>query len=156
MSVESEDGASVSIPPPFVYLAVALLGVLLERRVLALPLDDRWARPLGIAALILGVASIAVAMRMFFRSGQKPEPWKPTPSIVAAGLYRWTRNPMYVGMALLQAGGGLLKGYGWIVLLVPLSLWLVYLTAVRHEEEYLEIKFGEEYLRYRASVRRWL
>ncbi|MEM7479603.1 MAG: isoprenylcysteine carboxylmethyltransferase family protein [Acidobacteriota bacterium] len=156
MSSEPKDGARVRMPPPLVFLAAALLGALMERQVIALPLAGAWTLPVGILCLVLGALLIALAMRLFFRSGQDPEPWKPTPSIVAAGIFRWTRNPMYVGMALLQIGAGVLKGYGWIVLTVPLSLWLVYLTAVRHEEEYLTGKFGDEYLRYRASVRRWL
>ena len=63
---------------------------------------------------------------------------------------------MYVGMAFLQIAIGAGLGNWWIIIFVPVVLLLIYTTAVRHEEEYLERKFGGEYTRYRASVRRWL
>ncbi len=71
-------------------------------------------------------------------------------------MYRFTRNPMYVGMALLQAGIGLALASAWTIALVPVVLAVVYATAVRHEEAYLEEKFGAAYLSYNSSVRRWM
>jgi len=58
--------------------------------------------------------------------------------------------------ALMQIGIGIGLGNGWIVALVPPVLLVVYFTAIRHEEAYLERKFGETYAKYKASVRRWL
>ncbi|MDH3214158.1 MAG: isoprenylcysteine carboxylmethyltransferase family protein [Myxococcales bacterium] len=104
----------------------------------------------------LGVAMMAKAMGLFRRTGQDPRPWKGTPEIIAIGVYRVTRNPMYVGMALLQIGIGMGLANGWILVLVPPVLALVYATAIRHEEAYLESKFGDTYLAYKASVRRWI
>ncbi|MEM7049863.1 MAG: isoprenylcysteine carboxylmethyltransferase family protein [Acidobacteriota bacterium] len=147
-----EDRAAVRIPPPLVFVAVAGLGVLLGR---VLPLPGRFPFA-GWLCLAGGIVLLAASLTSLLRSGQDPEPWKPSPSLVARGIYRWSRNPMYVGMALLQAAGGLIKGYGWLVVLVPLSLGLVYRTAVRHEEAYLERKFGDAYRDYCARVRRWL
>jgi len=63
---------------------------------------------------------------------------------------------MYVGMALLQVAIGLGLGTWWIIILVPVVLTVVHATAVLPEELYLERKFGDEYTRYKASVRRWL
>ena len=63
---------------------------------------------------------------------------------------------MYVGMALLQAAVGIGRSNGWIVALVPAALVVIYATAIRHEEAYLERKFGQPYLDYMSSVRRWL
>ena len=63
---------------------------------------------------------------------------------------------MYVGMALLQAAVGLWQSNGWILVFLPLALFGVFLTAIRHEEAYLERKFGDAYRSYRSSVRRWL
>ena len=67
-----------------------------------------------------------------------------------------TRNPMYVGMALLQTAIGIGWASGWIIALVPVVLAVVYATAVRHEEAYLEETFGGPYLKYKSSVRRWI
>ena len=63
---------------------------------------------------------------------------------------------MYVGMALIQIGIGVALANGWILAFVPVVLVVVYATAIRHEEAYLERKFGEGYLVYKRSVRRWL
>ena len=96
------------------------------------------------------------AMRRFVATGQDPKPWLSSPELIAAGIYRVSRNPMYLSMAVLQASLGIAIGYGWVVLLVPVSMATVHWTAIRHEERYLGNKFGEAYAQYRRSVRRWL
>jgi len=95
-------------------------------------------------------------MKLFHGSGQDPAPWKSTPEILSKGIYRFSRNPMYVGMALIQTAIALAKANGWMLALVPATLFFIYLTAVRHEEAYLEGKFGDAYIEYKRSVRRWL
>jgi len=157
-NADERDGAAVRFPPPFVYLIAVIVGALLQAWVLPLRLGlPSGARiVLGVAATLLGVASIAAAIGLFRRTGQDPAPWKSTPKIVATGIYRVTRNPMYVGMALVQAGIGFGWGNGWILLLLPLVIVVIYTSAIRHEEAYLERKFGDVYLRYKGSVRRWL
>jgi protein-S-isoprenylcysteine O-methyltransferase Ste14 len=158
MSDGERDGAAVRIPPPLVYLGAVGVGVLLQTFVQpagpALPTGVRIA--VTAAAALLGLAAIGGAVRLFRRTGQDPKPWEPTPEIVSSGVYRLTRNPMYVGMALLQIAIGVGLANGWVLALVPLVLVLVYWTAIRHEEAYLERKFGETYARYKRSVRRWL
>jgi len=156
--VEERDGAAVRVPPPLVYLGAVIGGVLLHAYVVALPL-----RLPGLARGVLGgllagvgIGLLSAAFGLFRRTGQDPKPWEPTPELVVEGVYRYTRNPMYVGLALLQAGIGVASGNGWIVLLVPVVLAIVYVVAVRHEEAYLERKFGAAYTSYRDSVRRWI
>ncbi len=123
---------------------------------LPLPLSDSVSVGAGGVAVLAGSALLLAATGLFRRSGQAPAPWTSTPEIISSGVYRYTRNPMYIGMALLQLGVGIGFRSGWIVALTPLVLWWVYRTAIRHEEAYLESKFGETYTRYRSSVRRWL
>ena len=77
-------------------------------------------------------------------------------ALISTGVYRITRNPMYVGMALLQTGIGIGFANGWIISLVPPVLAIIYATAIRPEEAYLERKFGDPYTEYKRSVRRWL
>ncbi len=158
MEPAPSDGAAVRFPPPFVYLIAVTVGVLLQAFLLPLPLNlPTGARiVVGLALAVLGFTLGGFAFGLFRRTGQDPAPWKSTPEIVSTGIFRFTRNPMYVGMALVQAGIGLGLGNAWIVALVPVSLAVVYATAVRHEEAYLERKFGRSYLSYKASVRRWL
>jgi protein-S-isoprenylcysteine O-methyltransferase Ste14 len=158
METTTHDGAAVRIPPPLVYLGAVVLGGLLHALVLPLPLP--LSIPLRIAgaavAGALGIGLVSAAMGLFRKIGQDPAPWKPTPEIVSRGVYRLTRNPMYVGMALLQTAIAIGWANGWILLLVPAVLAIVQSTAIRHEEAYLERKFGESYLAYKRSVRRWL
>jgi protein-S-isoprenylcysteine O-methyltransferase Ste14 len=158
METTPHDGAAVRIPPPFVYLGAVVLGGLLHE--LVLPLRLPLSTPLRIAgaaiAGALGIGLVAAAIGLFRKIGQDPAPWKPTPEIVSTGIYRLTRNPMYVGMALLQTAIALGWANGWILALVPVVLVTIRLIAIRHEEAYLERKFGETYLAYKRSVRRWL
>jgi len=158
MEASERDGAAVRFPPPLVYLIAVFVGILLHAFVLPLPLELPGSARIMVAlgAAVLGLAIGGSAFGLFRRTGQDPAPWKSTPEIVSTGIYRFTRNPMYVGMALVQAGIGVGLGNAWIVALVPAVLVVVYATAVRHEEAYLERKFGPSYLTYKASVRRWL
>ncbi|MEB2343192.1 MAG: isoprenylcysteine carboxylmethyltransferase family protein [Deltaproteobacteria bacterium] len=151
------DGAKVRLPPPLVYLLALLVAGGLHGIVpLRLPLSPA-ARAVGaMLGAALGVAFLAGALGLFRRTGQDPKPWKSTPSIVSSGVYRRSRNPMYVGMALLLLAIGWGWGNGWVLLAIPLVLAIVYATAIRHEEAYLEAKFGDEYLAYKRSTRRWL
>lgn len=103
----------------------------------------------------LGLALILWAVRWHRRTGQDPAPWKPSPSLLFVGPYRFTRNPMYVGMMALQIGVGMALVNAWVCFLAPASLWIVHWIAVLPEEAYLAQKFGEPYLRYKASVRRY-
>ena len=157
METLENDAAAVRFPPPLVYLIAVFAGVLLHVLLplpLALPSALRAALA-GLAAL-LGAALIRSAIGHFRRTGQDPIPWKSTPEIISSGIYRFTRNPMYVGMAFIQLGIGIALRNGWIVVLLPVAMGFIYATAIRHEEAYLERKFGESYTRYKASVRRWL
>ena len=152
------DGASVRVPPPLVYLAALIAAGLVQRYLfplsLNLPRGVRFAAAAVVAAIGFGL--MAAAVGLFRRTGQDPKPWRSTPEIISTGVYRITRNPMYVGMALLQAGIGIVRANGWIIALVPVVLAVVYATAVRHEEAYLEETFGDAYLSYKSSVRRWI
>ena len=153
-----QDGASVRIPPPLVYLAAVIAGGLAGRYLFPLSLDVPGGVRFTAAAVVvaIGFGVMAAAVGLFRRTGQDPKPWKSTPEIISTGVYRITRNPMYVGMALLQAGYGMARANGWTIALIPIVLAVVYATAVRHEEAYLEQKFGAAYLTYKSSVRRWI
>jgi len=155
--MDDNDGAAVRYPPPLVYLAALVVGGVLHY-LAPLALDPGFAVRVGGGAIsaLAGVGLMAAAMGLFRRTGQDPKPWKATPEIISTGIYTRTRNPMYVGMALLQLGIGIGWANGWIVALIPPVLIIIYLTAIRHEEAYLEGKFGDSYLEYKNSVRRWL
>jgi len=157
MAAPERDGAAVRIPPPLVYLSAVIAGGVLQ-----LVAPFRLGLPPGlrigsaVAAALLGLALGGSAFAGFRRTGQSPKPWESTPEILATGSFRFTRNPMYVAMALFQLAIGLGWGNGWIVAGIPVVLVVVQATAIRHEEAYLERKFGDDYRRYKATTRRWL
>ncbi len=155
---DENDGAAVRFPPPLIYLAAVILGIVAHAYIVPLPmaLSPGLRISVGMATTVLGLLLMVGAVGLFRRTGQNPTPWKPTPEIVSTGVYRISRNPMYVGMALFQIAIGIGLANGWIVILVPVVLTIVYRAVVRHEERYLEEKFGDTYDRYKKSVRRWL
>jgi protein-S-isoprenylcysteine O-methyltransferase Ste14 len=155
---DGNDGAAVRFPPPFVPLIALVLGVVVHLWLLPLSIPLASGVRYGLAALLLGLGTLlmAGAFGLFRRTGQDPKPWESTPEIISTGIYRFTRNPMYVSMGLLQAGIGFALANGWVVLLVPVVWVVIYFIAIRHEEAYLEGKFGNVYTEYKTSVRRWL
>lgn len=158
MDSVTRDGAAVRLPPPLVFLLALVAGIVLH--LLAAPLRVALPDTLRVVASVtfaaIGLGLIGAAIGLFRRTGQDPRPWKSTPSIIADGVYRYTRNPMYVGMAAVLAAIGIGAANGWLLGLVPLALAIVHVTAVRPEEAYLEEKFGAEYLAYKRRVRRWV
>jgi protein-S-isoprenylcysteine O-methyltransferase Ste14 len=158
MSTEATDGASVKLPPPLPYLAAVFAGWMLNSFYLPFPLS--LSPPLRIVGatifILLGLTTVASAGWLFKQTGQDPTPWKPTTEILSSGIYRFTRNPMYLGLALIQVGLAIAMSNLWLLALLPAALVVVYATAIRHEESYLERKFGDAYLDYKRSVRRWL
>jgi protein-S-isoprenylcysteine O-methyltransferase Ste14 len=158
-SVQSEHGgANVRFPPPLVFLGLIVLGVALHGwvRPLTVPLA-LWPRIIAGVVVALGGLRMAVVARVLFtRTGQDPAPWRPSPELLVHGIYRYTRNPMYIGLTLFQVGLGIALGNGWIAALAPIGLAIVHFIAVRPEETYLTEKFGESYLDYKRAVRRYL
>ena len=157
---ELNDAAAVRVFPPGVPLVAILIGVGLESRWpidlnLALASSERYwiggAIILG-AVLVLGLWSVVV----FRRGGQDENPWKPTPHIEQRGPFRVTRNPMYLQMLLVCIGFSILLANWWILVLTPVTAWLLQRLVILPEEEYLERKFDDSYLSYKRRVRRWL
>jgi len=105
---------------------------------------------------VAGLALLASFNTSFQRRGTAVEPWKPTTAIVTTGPYRITRNPAYLGMALLYIGIALLADSLWALAPLPVVLVLIDRGVIAREERYLERKFGAEYVDYRSRVRRWV
>lgn len=76
--------------------------------------------------------------------------------LVTGGFFRYTRNPMYLGMVLLILGAAMLYGTAGALLPAPFFAWIIQRNFIRAEERFMEAAFGEEYLAYKKSVRRWL
>lgn len=143
--------------PPLLYLGALVAGVVAKWL-----LGGSIAPGSGLrlaAGTVLAAAGVAVGLwfsRVFERAGQDRSPRTPTPAIVSDGLYRYSRNPAYVSLTALLLGLGLLLDNAWLLgLAVPVVL-VMHFGVILREEAYLERKFGDEYLRYKGQVRRWL
>ncbi len=152
----SPDNAGVRVPPPFIYLGGLVLGFVLEVLLpgSSVPAVVQWG--LGGVLLLAGLALAVSFNTAFQRRGTAVEPWKPTTAIVSTGPFRLTRNPAYVGMALLYAGIAVMSDALWALAPLPVVLLIVDRAVIAREERYLERKFGPEYLDYKGRVRRWI
>jgi protein-S-isoprenylcysteine O-methyltransferase Ste14 len=150
------DTAGVVAPPPLIFLAGLAVGFGLEALLPGGSLPDvvRWV--VGGIALVTGVALQTTFIAAFSRKGTAVEPWKPTTAIVTTGPYRLTRNPAYLGMALIYTGIALLADAPWALVPLPAVLAVIDRGVITREERYLERKFGAEYTEYTARVRRWV
>jgi len=160
METEDQHFAAVKFPPPILPIVTIAAGHILGR---FLPLFSGYDLPTPDRYWIGGLIAVAAVLilvvwpgRQFQHSGQDPKPWTPTPEIVVAGPYRLTRNPMYLGMVVFCIGFAVILSDLWILILTPVCGWLIYHLAIRPEEAYLEEKFGDSYLAYKACVRRWI
>lgn len=141
--------------PPFIYLTAIILGVVLHF-IWPIPFVALWARPLG-ALIVVVAAALFIAAVKTFRSAGTPVPGsQPTTTIVKVGPYRFSRNPIYLAFSLFQIGIALAVNEAWILITLLLSVSMMSFVVIPREERYLEARFGEEYTRYNASVRRWL
>ena len=151
-------GANVRFPPPLVFVGFILAGVAVQRFALPLASNAGSMVRAGVGAPLIGggLALILWAAGGFRRSGRSPEPWLPSSTLILEGPYRFSRNPMYVGMTAIQVGVGAALDNGWVVLLAASGLAVVQVMAVRPEERYLEETFGADYVALKKRVRRYL
>ena len=151
------DRADVKILPPFV-LAVALgLQTLVATLFPTRAIPGAVAVMIGVAAAVAAsVALVVQAAREISRAKTAFDARKPTTAIVTTGVYRFTRNPVYLSMILLVVGFGLILNSPWALLLAIPTGSALCLTAIRPEELYLEGKFEGAYRANRDAVPRWL
>jgi len=146
------------VPVPWVFVLTYLLGVVLEsvRPGVAPPDAARASLIVGGLLFAAGAAIMAWALLIFRRARTTTVPGMPSARLVTWGPYRFSRNPMYVGLFLAYLGeAGLLKQI-WPVLVLPLTLAYLNWTVIPVEEARLQQVFQDEYDAYRSRVRRWI
>ena len=152
----SSDNPDVIAFPPFIWLVSALISALVHFFLIRLPIMSYSACLVcGIVFLILAPTLAWSALVAMKTAGTNVNPAKPALTIVRGGPFRFTRNPMYLALCLLQiALGFFLNDWITLVFVVPLALIFHYGVIMR-EERYLAAKFGEPYLELKREVRRW-
>lgn len=150
------DNPGVIAPPPLIFAAFFGLGLAFDALI---PLQT-WAGPIARASggvlIAAGIVTGLFVVVQFRHAGTHLEPWKPTSALVTGGLYRLSRNPAYVALALCHAGLALMLGKSWTLAMLLPALLVIRFGVIQREERYLERKFGESYRAYCRTVRRWL
>ena len=155
----TEDHANVPVIPPILFGAGLAAGFFLKWLVPVRLVPPSLATPAcfaGSAIALLGLAFGGWALVTFLRARTTPHPNHPVNALVTWGPYRFSRNPMYVGLSFGTAGIALVANTPWLLAVLP-PVWLALRGfVIVREEAYLERKFGEEYQAFKARTRRWL
>lgn len=141
---------------PVAYLLASL--VLMALLQFFLPLHQYVQPPFAYAGLIIvfaGIGLSAIAAGMFVKAGTGLIPFEEATALVTGGIFRFSRNPMYVGMFLMVFGSAFLMGS--VGALIPLLIFILIIryNFVAGEERFMEATFGQSYLDYKSKVRRW-
>ncbi|MFC4270069.1 methyltransferase family protein [Sneathiella chungangensis] len=151
-----QDHAGVRIPPPLCFFAFLVAGILLNSDWTEGRLANAYLTIIGGLIAIISLIYLIISALKHKAAGSNVEPWKPTTTIITDGVYKYSRNPIYVAMAVVYAGVAIAAGSWLALLFLPLCLLFIRYYVIAREEAYLEEKFGKEYLDYKARVRRWL
>lgn len=152
-------GPGIRVPPPFIFAGGWLVAWWLHRR---LPFDidgsgaSAWQTALGLAACAAGLGLVAWGITTFTLARTPVIPHRPARALVRHGPYRFTRNPMYVGLTSLHIGLALVANMAWPLVMLPVVLIVLTTYVIRREEAHLTRMFGEDYHAFRRDVRRWL
>ena len=153
------ENPGVRFPPPTLFVA-GIAGGLALQRVIPIAIDTLLAPSVrvgvGWACVVAGLGVLVWAMVTFAQAHTAIYPNQPASMVVGHGPYRYSRNPMYVGLTALTCGIGVLLANVWILALLPVVLIALTVFVIRREEAYLASAFGDGYARYRDEVRRWL
>ena len=159
MGAPDDRGPGIRLPPPFVFVAGFAAGWLLNRRLEFLIDGDgpgALQETVGAALLGIGLLVMATGVVTFIRARTTVIPNRPARQLVTWGPYRFTRNPMYVGLTAAYLGLTCLTNLAWPLVLLPAVIATMNVAIIRREERYLNTAFGDAYAEYCRRVRRWL
>ena len=150
------DNPGVKTPPPLIFLGFGLIGIVLHYLKPLTITGPSWLVYLGMLILISSFLGFGYMVNFYKKNETEIEPTKTTSKIITSGIYRYSRNPVYLISCAGPIGLGFLFLTYWAMFAFIPALIVVYFTAVKKEEQYLGKKFGQEYLDYKKKVRRWL
>jgi protein-S-isoprenylcysteine O-methyltransferase Ste14 len=159
MMTEARDTPGVIAPPPLLAAGAVVIGRLLDWLLPAYVIRVLLSYPermvIGLMLIAAGVGLGIPAVNAFRAAHTHVEPWKPSSALVTAGVFRWLRNPMYVGFTLCLAGLAVLLASDWTLVMTVAFVVVLHVGVVKREERYLEAKFGDAYRRYKETVPRY-
>ena len=154
----SNDHARVMFLPPLAIVPPLLAGLLLHFLWTPLRIFPEWwvGHAVGWPLIVAGVLLSVWSKRTMHRADVDPNPYESTTAIVATGPYALSRNPMYVSATVVYAGIAFVVNWVWPIAVLPFGIALLYYGVIAREESYMAKVFGDEYLKYKARVRRWM
>jgi len=156
-SAEGPVKPPLGIPPPLVTLLLLGVGLAIHFAFPQRIFPEGWVQfAVGIPVIAIGLGFGLSANVLFHRVGTDDRFAKPTSVIVQTGPFARTRNPMYVGLVLIYLGVVLALNAAWALVGLPVLVLYLHFGVIRREERYLEDRFGDEYINYKATVPRWI
>lgn len=145
----------VRVPPPLIFAAGIGAGILLHN---TWPLSFHfrpWTTSIGLALIALALSWMLWALVCFRRARTTVSPFHASNALITAGPFGYSRNPLYLGLSVIQIGIGLASDNLWMLLLLVPVVWLIQVAVITREEAFLQYKFGDDYQAYTQRVRRW-
>lgn len=150
------DSPNVIALPPVIFLIGLCIGFVIDWFVPLPFIPEAYDLPLGLLIIAAGIFLLAFSAQKFADAGTEIDVRKTPTSIVTAGSYAWSRNPMYLGMTIIMLGFAIWLNSLWILGTLATVHVILHYGVITREEAYLEKKFGKTYLEYKKKVRRWL
>lgn len=154
---DSRNSPGVHFPPPFLFVAgLALAWWLHRQQPLAIFTSNSGLRLLaGWFVFLQGFVLLLTGLATLFLNRTAIYPNQPASALIQSGPYRFTRNPMYLALAISYVGFAMLSNMLWALILLPVVIIALHVTVIRREERYLQEAFGRTYTDYCRRVRRW-
>lgn len=156
--MSKQDHAKVRTIPPLIPLTFIVLSWVINKYIYALPIPLAANIQMIVAYIMMPVAGILFAFSLYFfiKTKQNPEPHTPTNALYTGGIFKITRNPIYLGFLVAQVVVAIQLNNLYAILFLPVVWHFLNKWVIDPEEAYLEKLFGQEYLDYKQKVRRWL
>ena len=155
MQISERKKVGMVLPRPIIFGLAAVAGVILHRLAVGAFTFSGVRSLTGGIVIAFSILLVGASVRLFRKAGEPVRPVSPVTAIVKSGPYRYSRNPMYVGMAGVLTGLAILLGSPAVFLMLIGALIAVHFGVVLPEERCLEALYGETYLQYKRSVSRW-
>jgi protein-S-isoprenylcysteine O-methyltransferase Ste14 len=143
------------VPPVYLLASIGLMVYTAKIETLGRFLPETWAW-IGVIFLVLGLVMIFSSFGLFTKADTGVVPFDEARALVTGGFYRFTRNPMYLGMVLILLGAASKAGTVGALIPIPLFVAVIHFNFILGEEEFLEEAFGDDYLAFKSRVRRWV
>ena len=153
-----EDHPGIYIPPALIFAGIFVIGYLIQKLII---INNSFFESDGIKTA--GIFFFLIALFLLFRgvwkfiaTGNTLITMQPANSLQSTGIYKFTRNPMYLGLILLYLSLTCFIGNWWNIILLPILILILEMYVIKREEKYLERRFGESYVDYKKKVRKWV